>query len=141
MTDSLHIVYRSQLATGNDCQVFAPICRSARTHNVARGIAGALLFDGQRFLHWLYGPPQAVTALMQAIRADARHHDLVVLAEALRTAGDANDNDDWRWRDGFIDADLLDAFVAAHGAGDAHVFGALPHLVAQADLGPVLNVR
>jgi len=128
-----HVVYISRLAPGRDCMVFGSICLSARTRNVEWGISGVLLFDGERFLQWLCGPPEKVARLMEAIVADLRHVDLRVLLEAQLPAGAGAAH----WRSGFVDADALDAFAALGTADHGALLDALAGLVAQADLDPV----
>ncbi|MGE0222214.1 MAG: BLUF domain-containing protein [Acetobacteraceae bacterium] len=62
----------------------------ARTFNARAGITGALLFSGERFAQVLEGPRQAVLTLMDHIRCDRRHHDVVILQEgyvAVRNFG------------------------------------------------------
>jgi len=127
----LHVVYTSQLAADCDYAVFAPICRCARSRNAELGIAGVLLFDGQRFLQWLHGPVEAVSALMCAVSADPRHKDIVVHLEATLPASPSQRC----WRAGFIDAEALDAFTP-FGPGSDRSFDHLLRLIDLADLEP-----
>jgi hypothetical protein len=135
-TENLHVIYISQLAPGQNCAVFSAICRVARSRNTDLGIAGVLLFDGERFLQWLHGARDPVSQLMNAIVADTRHTGVRVLLEVpLGTA-----SVDPRWRTGFIDADALDAVAALDPADHGAIFDALARLLAQADLDPVPQI-
>ena len=135
-TETLHVIYISQLAPGQNCAVFSAICRVARSRNTDLGIAGVLLFDGERFLQWLHGARDPVSQLMNAIVADERHTDVRVLLHRPLPATEA----DRRWRTGFIDADALDAFAALDPSDHGALFDGLAQLLAQADLDPVPQI-
>jgi hypothetical protein len=135
-TETLHIIYISQLAPGQNCAVFSAICRVARSRNSDLGIAGVLLFDGERFLQWLHGAHDPVSQLMDTIVVDTRHTGVRVLLEMpLGTT-----SVDPRWRTGFIDADALDAIAVLDPADHGAIFDALARLLAQADLDPVPQI-
>ncbi len=55
------------------------ILMKARQKNKVEGISGMLLYKGGNFLQVLEGPEPAVTALMEIIRNDNRHHGILVL--------------------------------------------------------------
>jgi hypothetical protein len=133
-TETLQVVYVSQLAPGQHCTVFSTICRGARARNLELGISGVLLFDGERFLHWLHGPPDGVSQLMEAIVADPRHTAVRVLLHTPLPVAEATPH----WRAGFVDAEALDSFIALEAADRDAVLDGLARLVAQADLDPVL---
>jgi len=133
---TLHVIYISQLAPGQNCAAFSAICRVARSRNTDLGIAGVLLFDGERFLQWLHGAHDPASQLMDAIVADARHAGVRVLLDRLLPTTET----DRRWRTGFIDADALDAFAALDPADHGAIFGGLAQLLAQADLDPVPQI-
>ncbi len=134
--EELHLAYFSRLAPHCDYRAFGAISRTARARNAQAGIAGILLFDGERFFQWLYGRPAATSRLMGAIRLDRRHTDLSVRLEALLPAIDF----DATWRAGFVDAQALDE-VAAIGRGDgAQLLAAIAQLMAHADLEPPLAI-
>jgi hypothetical protein len=106
-----HVLYVSQLAHGADFSVVKDIVRASRSHNPARSITGALLFDGERFCQLLEGGPTEVAALMTRIERDARH-------AAIRTlhSGPARGRALRSWRSGYCEsASDLDVFEAAHG--------------------------
>ena len=135
-TEALHVIYISQLAPGQNCAVFSAICRVARSRNPDLGIAGVLLFDGERFLQWLHGAPDRVSQLMDTIAADTRHTGVRVLLETPLCSASV----DPRWRAGFIDADVLDAIAALAPADHGAIVDALARLLAQADLDPVPQI-
>ena len=133
--EPLHVIYISQLAPERDCAVFSAICRSARARNIERGIAGVLLFDGERFFQWLHGAPDEVSQLMDTIAADPRHTEVRVLLNAqLPTEYERG------WRAGFVDPEALDAFAALGPADRSAMLDGLAGLIAQADLDPVQRV-
>jgi hypothetical protein len=116
--------------------VFSAVCRSSRARNAERGIAGVLLFDGQRFCQWLYGPKDNVTQLMSDIALDPRHTDLSMRLETTLPALQFEPH----WHAGFVDAEVLDAFAALDGQGDEAVIEGLAKMISQADLEPPLLV-
>lgn len=61
------------------------IVEVSRLCNAALGITGALLFNDQRFVQFLEGPEEAVTALRAKIVRDPRHHDLLTIAAGRQT--------------------------------------------------------
>ena len=133
LNEPLHVVYISRLAPHRDSAVFGSICLLARQRNSEWGISGVLLFDGERFLQWLCGPPDKVSCLMQAIVADERHEDLRILLETTLPATRSAQ----LWRAGFVDADALDAFLDVDLSDHGTLLDGLAQLVAQADLDPL----
>ena len=81
----------SQLGAGRDSSDFADMCRSADLRNPQRRIAGVLLFDGRRLLHWIHGPPEDVRQLMGAVVLDPRHTALSLRLEAMLPAQASSD--------------------------------------------------
>jgi hypothetical protein len=134
--EEFHLAYISTLAPGCDHMVFSAVCRASRVRNAERGIAGVLLFDGQRFCQWLYGNQAAVTKLMSTIALDPRHTDVSVQLETVLPALQFEP----QWHAGFVDAEALDAFAALEGRGDEALIEGLARLVSQADLEPPLMV-
>lgn len=55
------------------------ILASARRNNLAHGLTGLLLFNGQRFLQHIEGPEDRVDAVFERIKADPRHRAVVLL--------------------------------------------------------------
>jgi hypothetical protein len=135
-TEELHLAYISTMAPGCDHTVFSTVCRTSRARNAQRGIAGVLLFDGQRFCQWLYGAPTGVRQLMSRIALDARHTDLSMRLETTLPALDFEPV----WHAGFVDADALDAFAELQGQGDEATIEGLTRLIGRSDLEPPMNV-
>ena len=133
-SEPLHIVYISRLAPHRDSAVFGNICLLARARNIDWGISGVLLFDGERFLQWLCGPPDKVSRLMRAIVADERHVDLRVLLETTLPATASAQ----LWRAGFVDTDALDEFMAVDMADHGKLLDGLSRLVGQPVAGKAL---
>jgi hypothetical protein len=106
------ILYVSHLAPGLGYDTFTTICRSARTNNARDGIAGVLLFDGQRFCQELQGPALAIDPLMDRIARDPRHVQLAVLIDA-RVAGPVAP----LWRAGYCEPNALDPLDTADPPG------------------------
>ena len=131
--EPLHVVYISRLAPLRNSTVFGSICLLARARNIDWGISGVLLFDGERFLQWLCGPPARVSRLMRAIVADERHTDVRVLLETTLPATASAQ----LWRAGFVDADALDDFMTVDMADHGALLDGLARLVANADLEPM----
>lgn len=50
------------------------IRESAMRHNPPQGIHAVLLYQSGWFIHWAEGPADPVAALMERVRADARHY-------------------------------------------------------------------
>jgi hypothetical protein len=132
-TDHLHIAYLSRLAPTADYTVFAAIARAARQRNAVHGIAGALLFDGLQFFHWLYGPPDAVSALMRNIVGDMRHVALSVIFESLLPHDATHDR---QFRTGFVDGDALDELLGDAQLAAPVFLDLMQRLLARADVDP-----
>lgn len=67
-----------ELAAGE----LARIIGATRARNPQLGVSGALVYTGTHFLQVLEGPGTPVAALLERIRQDPRHHELVVLIDA-----------------------------------------------------------
>ena len=90
-----YLIYASQ-PFGFDDAMLAGILMQARRNNPAHGITGALIVRADIYLQWLEGPPPALAALFERIRADNRHLAVTRLdggACAARRFGD------WAMRD------------------------------------------
>jgi Sensors of blue-light using FAD len=138
-----HVLYLSQAVAGLPPESFARICQRSRDHNAAAGIGGVLLYDGQRFAQWMYGPDAAVRSLMQRIAADPRHEAIAVLLDAVRPDGPdadlATEPLPGLWRVGYTDPDALPAYAAAVAFMAEPAAEALPaflRLLPGADLWP-----
>lgn len=75
------VVYCSRAADGVDDAVVGTIVASAQRHNPTYDITGLLVFGSGVFFQWLEGPRAHIVALMEIIRRDRRHHDVVMLSE------------------------------------------------------------
>lgn len=130
--DPLHVVYVSELAPSSDFTAYAAICRTSRACYAELGISGMLLFDGLRFVQWLFGPSAAVTQWMETIAHDARHRNLHVVymsASAPLPSPRA-------WRAGFVGPDTIEAFLATFAAAQAMIVKGLGCLIEQGDFEP-----
>jgi hypothetical protein len=56
------------------------LLRVARAHNAASGVTGLLLYAEESFLQKLEGEPEAVDAVFERIRVDARHQDIRIVS-------------------------------------------------------------
>jgi hypothetical protein len=76
-----NVVYCSRAAASTDAQALDRIISTSQRWNPARAITGVLVFGSGVFFQWLEGPRANVTGLLERIKADPRHQDLVVLNE------------------------------------------------------------
>jgi hypothetical protein len=124
------ILYLSHLADGQDFSVVKDIVRASRACNPARGITGALLFDGERFGNLLEGNEREVVPLMRHIERDARHAGI----RKLHT-GPASRRALASWRSGYCEsASDLDRFEGTDGPTGAEAVLAFVALAQAADL-------
>ncbi len=93
------------------------ILHRSRERNPARGLTGALLFDGERFVQLLEGPREAVQALAERIRADPRHEGLTVVVEGPAEGGLRRCA---TWQMGYADPDAVASFEAGLAAAEGH---------------------
>lgn len=126
--------YHSRLAPGNGYTVFGAVCRAARVRNLARGIGGVLLFDGECFFQWVHGPQPAVHALLKAICDDSRHSQLTMLLNGPASPAPPHSH----WHAGFVDAAVLESFMGHCAATSVLEPQAMRALFSQADLQPAL---
>ena len=81
----IQLLYTSHLAPSARISDMAVIARASRLRNAEQGITGSLVFDGQRFGHYLEGPEAALLGLWQKLREDSRHHQVVLRHHAPLT--------------------------------------------------------
>ncbi|MEG3085759.1 BLUF domain-containing protein [Sphingomonas sp. PB4P5] len=87
------------------------VVEQSRHNNALDGVTGLLWSDGKRFLQVLEGPADSVSSTFARIKADPRHHAIVVLHErdiaarefggwtmAQRVPGDSGEAFDERMR-------------------------------------------
>jgi hypothetical protein len=72
-------VSRPPLTQGKLSAIF----EASKQRNLRDDITGMLLADGRLNIHFIEGPEPAVQALWARIRADTRHHCLVLLLQEL----------------------------------------------------------
>ncbi len=77
-----NLVYCSRAVPGTDPFALDRIIATARRRNPQQAITGVLVFGGGVFFQWLEGPRDNVTRLMDRIKADPRHQDLVQLSDS-----------------------------------------------------------
>lgn len=109
---SFQLLYISRLVPAGDFRVVRKIVEVARRMNPARGISGALLFDGERFCQLLEGSEISVRGLMGRIEIDPRHANVRVLQAGAFGDGLMSP----RWASGYCgvhDLDGLDTTAAA----------------------------
>lgn len=75
------ILYVSKSTNLIEQNVLDSIVQRSRHNNVLDGVTGILWADGKRFAQVIEGDEQAVSDAMDRIRADRRHHDIVVLQD------------------------------------------------------------
>jgi hypothetical protein len=62
---------------------FDDLVELSRARNATLEVTGALLFSGTRFVQFIEGPLDGVSALQNSIRADPRHRDVITLSSRL----------------------------------------------------------
>lgn len=75
------IMYVSKSTAPADRLTLNAILQHSRHNNALDGITGLLWSDGERFAQIIEGDAQAIGETMERIRADSRHHDIVVLRD------------------------------------------------------------
>lgn len=73
-------LYRSRLVADVSC--VSAIIQTARPFNAAHGITGVLIFDGERFVQCIEGPPEDMDGLIARLKKDPRHADFEPLGES-----------------------------------------------------------
>ena len=66
-------LYTSCLPDDADASSVPAIVKQARALNASAGITGVLAFDGECFVQYVEGPPDAVQKLAAALARDTRH--------------------------------------------------------------------
>ncbi len=103
-------------------QELEQILATARRHNAAMDICGALMFNREVFAQALEGPQRAVLALFDSIQQDRRHSNVVVLGSA------AIDKRTFKaWSMGYVGVDLsVDELFGVIGAESGFTLDDLP---------------
>ncbi len=117
------------MSPGCDFSIVKDIVAAARTRNLACGITGALLFDGERFCQLIEGAEAEVQSLMQRIAHDPRHTGVAIVCtgHALSTRVTA------RWVSGYCDPFELQVFDGATGLRGQPALDAFASILAGAD--------
>jgi hypothetical protein len=87
----LQLVYISTSRLAQTAALLEDILAASRRNNGRSGVTGLLVAGGRRFLQALEGPSAAVLATYERIKADPRHHAIVLLSShtvAARSFGD-----------------------------------------------------
>lgn len=89
--------------------------RAARERAESLGLAGGLLFDGEKFVQLFIGPEDAACQAVAALQRDATHERL----HSLDTV-DGLPDPAWRdWQVGYTEPAVLDSVLAAAARGQA----------------------
>lgn len=70
----------SSLDVGEEPSAIRQIVDISRARNLDLDVTGALLFSGTRFVQFLEGPLESISALQASIKRDPRHRDIVTLS-------------------------------------------------------------
>lgn len=121
----LQVIYASAAKRAMSAAGLRDILVTARARNAAIGVTGMLVYDDGSFLQVLEGPDDAVTALVERIKADPRHDRFRLLSMKEIQAREFGE-----WSMGFADtseeAAGLDGFVGYDASLPARVLeGAL----------------
>ncbi len=133
-----NIVYCSRAASGVGKAAIEKILQSAHRNNPAYGITGLLVFGGGIFFQWLEGPRDSVTDLMDKIRADGRHHDVV----ELTTGEEVRERMFPNWDMELVSAqDIRDVLAdAKENADDGRSQQTLQRLIKELDSGKLVDL-
>ncbi len=77
------LLYTSTATAGITERDVRLIVGASQYRNAVDDITGILLFDGQRFLQFVEGPPHAIESLLQRLDRDMRHQDVTVRHDAI----------------------------------------------------------
>jgi hypothetical protein len=133
-----NIVYCSRAAPGIGESAVDKILESAHRNNPAHGITGLLVFGGGIFFQWLEGPREHLTHLMDKIRIDGRHRDVV----ELTTGEEVRERMFPNWDMELVSpADIRDVLADARAsAEDEHSRQTLQGLIAELETGKLSQI-
>ncbi len=80
-----NVVYCSRAAEGIDAAAVDSIISKSQSNNARWGITGMLVFGSGIFFQWLEGPRDNVLRLMERLRSDSRHEQIIMLSEVEET--------------------------------------------------------
>jgi Sensors of blue-light using FAD len=118
------------MGAGCDWGVVKEIFAGARLRNAARGITGAMVFDGERFCEFIEGDETEVKHLIEQIAADPRHAAVRVIHAASSAGGRLMQ----RWSSGYCDASALEPIAGSAGLRGERALEAFIALLANADM-------
>lgn len=81
MSEMYRLFYVSTRSENVDETIADQIAEQAARKNADRNIVGALCFNGMNFGQILEGPKDEVFKLLDSIRADGRHQNMIVVSE------------------------------------------------------------
>lgn len=76
-----NVVYCSRAAANVDAAIVDQVIATLRRNNTRQGITGMLISGDGIFFQWLEGPRASITGLMERLRSDTRHGQIIVLSE------------------------------------------------------------
>lgn len=76
-----NVVYCSRAAANVDAAAVDHIIATSHRNNPRWGITGMLVFGEGIFFQWLEGPRASIQSLMELLRSDARHEQIIMLSE------------------------------------------------------------
>jgi hypothetical protein len=127
---AFQILYTSQLAPTCTFSCVSHIITMSRVANEARGLTGALVFDGEYFCQLLEGEEAQVVALMDRIAADPRHVNVTRLfvsaAERPRVTRS--------WRSGYSESHQLAVFNGADASRGEVALAEFMSVLTRADM-------
>lgn len=115
------LIYQSKAIVPFSVDQLEHLLRSWRTHNYSQHISGLLLYGDDDIIQVIEGPVESVRALYQTIAADARHYDVVILAD-----GPIRERAFAEWSMGFGSLDAPRRQRLAGYVRPAHDGGGLP---------------
>ena len=124
------ILFVSRVVRDADFGFVKEIVGRARHSNPARGISGALLFDGEHFCELIEGSEANVRDLLSSIARDPRHADVTLLHVGPAGPGRALPG----WVSGYCEASDMEAFIGAAGLRGAAALEAFILVVKRADV-------
>jgi Sensors of blue-light using FAD len=121
-----NVVYCSRAAAGIDAAAVDRIITASQRNNARWGITGMLVFGEGVFFQWLEGPRGAIQRLLEMLRSDPRHEQIVLLSEVE----EARERLFPQWDMELVGADhirdvLADALEEEHAPHDAAALRAL----------------
>ncbi len=110
------LVYVSKVSPKISPPELEVLVNNAQTFNRTAGVSGVLLFDGARYLQYLEGPEDGVTAVYGRIHQATRHTQVEVIAQ-----GHAGSRyfPYWPMKKFDVDPETFDAVAQASWAGFA----------------------